>query len=65
MASCTVRTRVPRKGGVTSPCLSNTFLHHVLDVWFEVDVKPRLRGESVLVRFADDAVIAFDNIVDA
>jgi len=53
------------QGGVISPCLSNIFLHHVLDIWFEVDVKPRLRGESSLVRFADDAVIAFDNIVDA
>ena len=53
------------QGGVISPCLSNIFLHHVLDVWFEVEVKPRLHGDSTLVRFADDAVIAFDNIVDA
>ena len=53
------------QGGVISPCLSNVFLHHVLDEWFETVVKPRLRGECVLVRFADDALMAFDNIDDA
>jgi RNA-directed DNA polymerase len=53
------------QGGVISPCLSNIFLHHVLDEWFETVVKPRLRGECVLVRYADDALMAFDNIVDA
>jgi RNA-directed DNA polymerase len=53
------------QGGVISPCLSNVFLHHVLDEWFETEVKPRLRGECILVRFADDALMAFDNIVDA
>ena len=53
------------QGGVVSPCLSNVFLHYVLDEWFETEVKPRLHGESLLVRFADDAIMAFDNIVDA
>ena len=53
------------QGGVISPCLSNVFLHHVLDSWFESEVRPRLAGESTLVRFADDAVMAFDNSVDA
>src|SRR3954470_16261419 len=53
------------QGGVISPCLSNVFLHHVLDEWFETVVKPRLRGECILVRYADDALMAFDNIDDA
>ncbi|MEK1947514.1 MAG: reverse transcriptase domain-containing protein [Ensifer adhaerens] len=53
------------QGGVVSPCLSNIFLHHVLDVWFETEVRPRLRGHCTLARYADDAVMAFDNIVDA
>jgi RNA-directed DNA polymerase len=53
------------QGGVVSPCLANVFLHHVLDEWFESEVRPRLKGESTLVRFADDAVMAFDNMVDA
>ena len=53
------------QGGVISPCLSNIFLHHVLDEWFETEVRPRLHGDCTLVRFADDAVMAFDNVVDA
>jgi group II intron reverse transcriptase/maturase len=53
------------QGGVVSPCLSNIFLHYVLDEWFETQVRPRLAGNCTLVRFADDAVMAFDNIVDA
>ena len=28
------------QGGVISPMLSNIFLHHVLDDWFERDVRP-------------------------
>ena len=53
------------QGGVISPCLSNIFLHHVLDEWFENEVKPRLKGKSTLVRFADDAVMAFADFRDA
>jgi RNA-directed DNA polymerase len=53
------------QGGVISPCLSNIFLHYVLDEWFETEVRPRLTGDCTLVRFADDAVMAFDNVVDA
>src|SRR3954466_14441971 len=30
-------------GGVISPCLSNIYLHHVLDEWFEHMVRPRLK----------------------
>jgi retron-type reverse transcriptase len=26
------------QGGVISPCLSNVFLHYVLDEWFETEV---------------------------
>ena len=32
------------QGGVISPCLSNVFLHHVLDEWFEFEVRSRLKG---------------------
>ena len=46
------------QGGVVSPLLSNLHLHHVLDLWFERDVKPRLAGRAFEVRFADDAVLA-------
>ena len=53
------------QGGVISPCLSNIFLHHVLDEWFEGEVRPRLKGRCTLVRFADDAVMAFEDFLDA
>jgi RNA-directed DNA polymerase len=53
------------QGGVVSPCLSNIFLHHVLDEWFENEVKPRLKGRSTLARYADDAVMAFEDFLDA
>ena len=53
------------QGGVISPCLSNIFLHHVLDEWFEHAVRPRLKGRCTLVRFADDAVMAFEGFLDA
>ena len=45
------------QGGVISPLLANIYLHEVLDVWFEQEVRPRLRGAAFLVRYADDFVI--------
>ena len=39
--------------------LANIYLHEVLDVWFEEEVKPRLRGRAFLVRYADDFVMGF------
>ncbi len=53
------------QGGVISPLLANIYLHEVLDVWFEDEVVPRLRGRAFLVRYADDAVIVFSVEEDA
>ncbi len=53
------------QGGVISPLLANVYLHEVLDVWFERDVKPRLQGRAFLVRYADDFVIVFSCEDDA
>lgn len=53
------------QGGVVSPLISNVFLHYVLDLWFEQEVKPRLAGDAFLVRYADDLVIGFRNHRDA
>lgn len=53
------------QGGVVSPLLANIYLHHVLDVWFENEVRPRLRGQAFLIRYADDFVIAFAREDDA
>jgi RNA-directed DNA polymerase len=53
------------QGGVISPLLANVFLHEVLDVWFEQQLRPRLRGRATLVRYADDAVVLFEHEDDA
>jgi RNA-directed DNA polymerase len=53
------------QGGVVSPLLSNLYLHEVLDVWFEHEVKPRLRGRAFEIRFADDAALVFEREEDA
>jgi len=49
------------QGGVISPILANIYLHEVLDSWFEERVKPRLRGQAFMVRYADDAVLVFSD----
>ena len=53
------------QGSGLSPLLGNLYLHHTLDVWFEREVKPRLGGEAVLVRYCDDFVIGFERREDA
>lgn len=53
------------QGGVISPMLSNIYLHEVLDRWFAAEVKPRLKGEAFMIRFADDAVLVFAQKEDA
>jgi group II intron reverse transcriptase/maturase len=53
------------QGQVISPFLANVYLHNVLDLWFEGEVRPRLRGQAFLVRYMDDAVICFQNEDDA
>lgn len=53
------------QGSGLSPLLGNIYLHHVLDLWFERDVRPRLSGKATLVRYADDFVIGFEREDDA
>ena len=36
-----------------------------MDLWFEQEVKPRLRGRAALVRYADDATLIFEREEDA
>ena len=47
------------QGGLISPVLANVYLHYVLDLFFEKFIKPRLKGEAYLVRYADDFLIMF------
>lgn len=53
------------QGGTISPLLSNVYLHYVLDEWFNEQIKPLLKGDSMLIRFADDFLLGFTNREDA
>ena len=53
------------QGSSLSPLLGNVYLHHVLDVWYERVVRPRLKGRSALIRYADDFVLCFELADDA
>jgi group II intron reverse transcriptase/maturase len=48
------------QGGVISPVLANVYLHYVLDLWFEQELRKKNRGQSRLFRFADDFVACFE-----
>jgi RNA-directed DNA polymerase len=48
------------QGSVLSPLLGNVYLHYVLDLWFQSEVKPRLRGKATLIRYCDDFIIGFE-----
>ena len=47
------------QGAPISPILANIFLHTVLDEWFQGQVRPRMGGNCLLVRYADDFVMGF------
>ena len=53
------------QGGVISPLLANIYLHEVLDKWFVETVRPRMKGRSYLIRYADDFVLGFERKEDA
>jgi RNA-directed DNA polymerase len=53
------------QGSIISPLFGNVYLHYVLDLWFERDIKPRLAGHARLIRYADDFVIGFEKPEDA
>jgi group II intron reverse transcriptase/maturase len=44
------------QGGSISPLLANLYLHHVLDLWIQWWRTQPVRGEVIVVRFADDCV---------
>jgi group II intron reverse transcriptase/maturase len=62
--SLTRATEGTPQGGVASPLLANIYLHYVLDEWVATAVAPRLKGRYILVRYADDLVMAFEDHLD-
>jgi group II intron reverse transcriptase/maturase len=53
------------QGAVISPILANLYLHYALDLWVEAWRKKRTRGDVIIVRYADDAVLGFERREDA
>lgn len=53
------------QGSIISPMLGNIYLHNALDKWFEEEVKPRMSGKTVLIRYCDDFIIGFEHKDDA
>jgi hypothetical protein len=53
------------QGSVISPMLANLYLHYALDVWAQAWREKVARGEMIVVRYADDAVLGFQHREDA
>jgi group II intron reverse transcriptase/maturase len=53
------------QGGSASPLLANVYLHYVFDLWVQAWRRKRVRGEMIVVRFADDIVVGFRDKADA
>lgn len=53
------------QGGSVSPLLANIYLHYALDLWVKQWRKKHVRGDMIIVRFADDFVVGFQHKQDA
>lgn len=53
------------QGNIISPLLCNVYMHYALDRWLHETVRPLLKGEIFLIRYADDFIIGFENEEDA
>jgi RNA-directed DNA polymerase len=53
------------QGGSASPLLANVYLHCAFDLWVQAWRQKRAHGDVIVVRFADDIVVGFNNKADA
>jgi RNA-directed DNA polymerase len=53
------------QGGSASPLLANVYLHYVFDLWVQAWRKKRAHGDVIVVRYADDIVVGFQEKADA
>ena len=53
------------QGASASPLLANVYAHYVFDLWAHQWRRRHARGQVVIVRFADDAVVGFEYREDA
>ena len=61
----TVDERGTGQGSVISPLLANIYLHHCFDLWAERWRRLEARGDMIVVRYADDLVVGFEDEGDA
>jgi RNA-directed DNA polymerase len=50
---------------VISPILANLYLHYVLDLWVDQWRQKKAKGDVIIVRYADDAVLGFQHRAEA
>ena len=53
----------PQGGGI-SPLLANVYLHYVFDLWVR-DWRRQATGDVIVVRYADDIIVGFQQETDA
>jgi len=53
------------QGGSASPLLANIYLHYVFDLWAQAWRRKQAHGDVIVVRYADDIVVGFQNEADA
>jgi len=53
------------QGGSISPLLANIYLHYVLDLWADHWRRTQAQGDVILVRYADDFVVGFQDRAEA
>ena len=53
------------QGGSASPLLANIYLHYAFDLWVQRWRRTQARGEVIVVRFADDFIVGFQERTDA
>jgi group II intron reverse transcriptase/maturase len=53
------------QGSSVSPLLANVYLHYVFDLWVRVWRRKQASGDMIVVRFADDVVLGFQERSEA
>ena len=53
------------QGAVISPLLANVYLHYVFDLWVDAWRRKAARGDVIVIRYADDAVLGFEHREEA
>ena len=61
----TVSDKGTGQGSVASPLLANVYLHYVFDLWAERWRRCEATGNMIILRYADDIVVGFENEADA